>query len=774
LAESVRASVTKAVENKPQSTVEKWKGVIESYDREFKKWDARTDKLLKKYRDENRISRDNNARFNILWANVNTLVPAVFAKLPKPDVSRRFRDSDPDGRVAALILERGLEYETEHYPDYYATMRQCVYDRFLGGRGTAWVRYEPHMRAAAKAQPVDGEEVTDDIDEPGEELDYECAPVDYVHWKDFGHTVARTWEEVSQVWRWVYMKMPAKVERFGEELAAKIPKDAPPKEGRNKQDMGADPEQEDGSFICELWDKDTKKAYWFSKSYPDILDEKDDPLGLEEFFPCPKPLFSTLTNESLVPVPDFTMYQDQARELDTLCDRIDGLINALQVKGVYDAAEPALARIFTEGQNGNLIPVKNWAAFAEKNGLAGAIDIVDLKPIYEALKAAYEAMAQVLNQIYDLTGLSDIIRGQSEANETATAQKIKGQYASLRLKFLQFDVARFASELLQLKAQVICGQFEPKTIALISGVSQLADVDKPRAPAAMALLIGPERMIDPNADAGENPMRAFRIEVNADTMVQMDEDAEKQARIEFITAQGTFMKKALPMAQASPQVLPLIGALWKFSVGAFKVGKALEGEFDAVIDAAKQEAMKPQPPKPDPEMARVQAQAQADQMRSQNEQQNNAAKLQFEQQKSQMQAALDTRLKELELTFEKWKVEYEGRIKLEIAEIAAKGTLQAAQMSAAASGADLELDGEVKGKVKDGPMAKAAQQVSENAQKVADMHGELKGALDAHRQMLEGQAQKQAAPQERMITMPSGRKYIRRDNGNQTQILPVQ
>lgn len=774
MAESVRVSVTKAVEGKTQSTVEKWKGVIASYDREFKRWDARTDKLLKKYRDENRISRDNNARFNILWANVNTLVPAVFAKLPKPDVSRRFRDSDPDGRVAALILERGLEYETEHYPDYYATMRQCVYDRFLGGRGTAWVRYEPHMRAAAKKQPTDGAEVTDDVDEPGEELDYECAPADYVHWKDFGHTVARTWEEVSQVWRWVYMKMPAKVERFGEKLAKLIPKDAPPKEGRNKQDMGADSEQEDGSFICELWDKDTKRAYWFSKSYPDILDEKVDPLGLEEFFPCPKPLYATLTNETLVPIPDFTMYQDQARELDTLCDRIDGLINALQVKGVYDSAAPELARIFTEGQNGNLIPVKNWAAFAEKNGLDGSIDIVDLKPIYEALKAAYEAMAQVLNQIYDLTGLSDIIRGQSEANETATAQKIKGQYASLRLKFLQFDVARFASELLQLKAQVICGQFEPKTIAVMAGVDQLADADKPRVPAAMALLIGPERIENPDADAGENPMRAFRIEVNADTMVQMDEDAEKQARIEFITAQGTFMEKALPLVQASPVIAPLIGALWKFSVGAFKVGKTLEGEFDAVIQKAKEEAAKPQQPKPDPEMARVQAQAQADQQRATNERESNAAKLQFEQQKAQMQGVLEKTLEELRLTFEKWKVEYEGRIKLEIAEIAAKGTLQAAQMSAAAAGADLELDGEVKGKVKDGPMAKAAQQVSEHAQRVADMHGELKGALDSHRQMLEGHAQQQAAPQERTITMPSGRKYIRRDHGNQTQIMPVQ
>ena len=781
MAESVRASVTKAVDGGGQTAVQKWTGVIASYDREFKKWDARVDKILKRYRDESRpTSREGTAKFNVLWSNVNTLVPAVFAKIPKPDVSRLFRDSDPVGRVAALILERGLEYETEHYPDYYATMRQCVYDRFLGGRGTSWVRYEPHIKAEQKAEPTDGVQVTDDVDEPEETLDYECVPTDYVHWKDFGHTVARTWEEVPQVWRWVYMRMPAKIERFGEELAKKIPTDAPPKEGKNRNEMGADAPPEDGSFVCELWDKDTKKAVWFSKSYPELLDEKDDPLGLEGFFPCPKPLYSTLTNETLVPVPDFTQYQDQARELDTLCDRIDGLIQALQVRGVYDNAIPELARIFTEGQNGNLIPVKNWAAFAEKNGLAGAIDIVDLKPIYEALKAAYEAMAQVLNQIYDLTGLSDIIRGQSDPNATATAEKIKGQYASLRLKFLQFDVAKFASELLQLKAQVICGQFSPEQIMRIGGVEQLSEADKALVPSAMELLIGPERMANPDAKQGPNPLRNFRIEVNADTMVQMDEEEEKAKRIEFITAQGVFMEKALPMVQASPQVAPLVAALWKFSVGAFKIGKTLEGEFDAVIDKAKQLAVQPQQPKQDPDMARVQMDGQIQQQRLQSEQQNNAAKLQTEQQAESMkmqaeerESARDMELEKMKLQFEQWKVELQEQTKIEIARINAQSTLQSAQLSAAASGADMELDGEVKGKVGKGPMGKAAESVQGTADSISEILPQIVQAVEKMMQAHEETAAKAKQPQERTITMPSGRKYIRRDVDGATQIQAI-
>ncbi len=195
--------------------VQKWLNHISAYDREFKKWEGRVEKILKRYRDEMRDGRRGytEARYNILWANVQTLTAAVYSKTPQPDVSRRFRDNDPVGRVASLILERALDYEIQHYPDYRQTMRECVLDRFLGGRGTSWVRYEPHFRAMATGAPVDGEQVSEDVDEPQEELDYECAPTDYVHWKDFGHTVARTWEEVTAVWRRAYMTRQMLVER---------------------------------------------------------------------------------------------------------------------------------------------------------------------------------------------------------------------------------------------------------------------------------------------------------------------------------------------------------------------------------------------------------------------------------------------------------------------------------------------------------------------------------------------------------------------------------
>ena len=653
--ETVRESVARAVEGSPTSQVEHWQGIVRAYERKFKNWEARVERILKRYRDENRDkSKDGgSAKFNILWSNVQTLLPAVYSRMPKADVSRRFRDSDPVGRVAGLILERACQYEIEHYPYFRNSMKQAVLDRFLGGRGTAWARYEPHIRAKAQDLPTDGDQVTEDVDEPQEELDYECSPTDYVPWRDFGHNVCRTWEEVTCVWRKVYMTRQACVERFGEELGNRIPLDAVPEEIKKDKQSGGENANMSRALVYEIWDKETLKAYWMAPAMPELLDEKDDPLKLEGFFPCPKPLYATMTNESLEPIPDFSMYQDQAKELDTLSARIQGLINALKINGVYDASVPELKRIFTEGGNTDLIPVKNWMPFAEKGGLAGAIDIVELKPIYEALREAYNSVQQVLQQIYDLTGISDIIRGQSNANETATAQRIKGQYASLRLKSLQTEVAEFASALIQMQAQIICGQYQPETILKMAAVEEMLPEDQALIQPAIELLIGPERMSDPvSGEQGRNPMRSFRIEVNSDTMVQIDEDEEKTKRVEFLTSIGTFMEKAMPMAEASEEMRPLILQLMKFAVGAFKVGKTIEGAFDATIEKFEQQAKQPKPPKQDPEMMRVQADTQIQQARVQADQQTNQMKMQAAAQEAQAKMQAEAQAEQMRMQAE--------------------------------------------------------------------------------------------------------------------------
>ena len=625
---------------------EDWYKTIMGYERSYKRWEARVDRIVKKYKDDSRYDRNPNARFNILWSNVQTIQPAIFARLPRPDVSRRFRDNDPIGRVASMMLERALEFEIEHYGDYKSAMNNAVLDRLLGGRGVAWVRYEPHIVGEETGEPDDGFSVTEDSDEAKtpeamenesqERIEYECCPVDYVHWRDFGHTIARTWEEVTAVWRRVYMSRPALVERFGEELGYKIPLDTKP------DDLKQSYKSDDGVYeavIYEIWDKETGKVLWISKSLGKIVDERDDPLGLENFWPCPKPLYATLTTDSLEPIPDFTIYQDQARELDVLCDRIDGLINALKVRGVYDASASELQRLFSEGENNTMIPVNNWMAFAEKQGMKGAIDLVDLAPFAAALLSCYQAMEQVKGQIYELMGIADIQRGQSDPNDTLGAQIIKSNNAAGRLKTQQHAVVDFATSLLSIKAQIICNHFTDDTLVKISGAMQLSEQDKQLIPQAIALL---------RDEAAKN----FRIEVTSDSMIYQDEQQEKADRTAFLASVGQFMQMALPAATQAPELTPMLMEMLKFGVTAFKAGKQLEGIIDQTADDFRKqyEQSKGQPKPPSPEAQKAQMEMQIEQ-----------AKMQARQSELQTQAQLEQQKMQAQIEIEKAKQEYQAQ-----------------------------------------------------------------------------------------------------------------
>jgi len=722
---------------------EDWYKTIMGYERSYKRWEARVDRIIKKYKDDSRYDRNPNARFNILWSNVQTIQPAIFARLPRPDVSRRFRDNDPIGRVASMMLERALEFEIEHYGDYKSAMNNSVLDRLLGGRGVAWVRYEPHIVGEAEDMPEDGLEVTEDSDEAEtpeavelenpERIEYECAPVDYVHWKDFGHTIARTWEEVTAVWRKVYMSRPALCERFGEELGYKIPLDTQP------DDLKQSYKTNDGVYealIYEIWDKETGKVLWISKSLGKILDERDDPLGLENFWPCPKPLYSTLTTDSLEPIPDFVIYQDQARELDVLCDRIDGLINALKVRGVYDASASELQRLFSEGENNTMIPVHNWMAFAEKQGMKGAIDLVDLAPFASALMSCYQAMEQVKGQIYELMGIADIQRGQTDPNETLGAQIIKSNNAAGRLKTMQHSVVDFATSLLSIKAQIICNHFTDETLVKISGAMQLSDEDKQLIPQAIELL---------RDEASKN----FRIEVTSDSMIYQDEQQEKADRVAFLAAVGSFMQSALPAAQASPELTPMLCEMLKFGVTAFKAGKQLEGIIDQTADdLRKQYEMSKGQPKPPPveiqkaqmdsqaKMQQLQMTAQLEQAKLQGQMELEKAKQEYQAQENQLKFQLEAQRNQADLEMQarvaQMKMMTERNTQVLLAHINNGAKIETARISAGTDdGAQAYMTEEDMAHAMEHPMQPIANAIGQGNQQMAQAISALVDTINA-------------------------------------------
>lgn len=720
---------------------------IDLYDSEVKKWDRQSKRIIKRYKDDrggDGTIESQERRFNVLWSNTQNLQPALYARNPKPDIQRRYKDADPIGRVASDVLERSITYfcDTDHFA---AVSRQCVLDYLLPGRGTSWARYVPHFKPA--------EEVTDDIG-PGDdqedqakapdEIDYEEVVIDYVHRDDFGHNICRTWDEVWAGWRKVYMTRRELAKRFtdlDEAQIAEIPLDY------KKQDLEGKV-IDDGAakaVIYELWDKTRKIAVWLHKSIPDALDLRPDPLRLEHFFPFPKPLLTNLVNDSLIPTPLYVEYQDQAAELDLLTARIAQMTKCLKVVGIYDASAEGLNRMFNEGTENELIPVQNWAGMMEKGGMDNAYSLVKVGDIAKTLLDAYSAREQVKRDLDEITGMSDIIRGATDPNETASAQKLKSGYANQRISDMQRDVQRFIREEIRIMTDIIANHFQMETIKQISGVRLLTAAEKqayqnplmghnggpamasgpgapmlpgqppaqPTTPPPLPPGVTPDQMeqmlTDPSWEEVEalirnKALRCFRIDIETDSIIKADEEAEKASRIEFLKASGEFLQQAVTAGQEQPALIPLLGQMLMFGVRAFPVGKELESAFNSTLQKLEKEAANPQP-KPNPEMAKIAADAQLGQQKMQQEAQLAQQKAQLEAQvaqaeqqaqaqqsaqQNQMEAAREQRKLEAETQLQREKMQGELQLGLQEAWINAKAKIAVARITAKTSDGNVD------------------------------------------------------------------------------------
>jgi hypothetical protein len=593
-------------------SAQKWQEQIRLSNREREKWETRNKKIIDRYRDTRSDHERSLKKFNILWSNIETLEPALYSATPVPVVVRRFRDTDPVGRAASEVLQRCLAYSIEEY-DFDEVLRQNVLDYLLTGFGVAWVRYEPTF--SQEPDPLTGI--------PVEKIAYEQALCDYVHWCDFACSQARVWEEVWWVGRRVYMTREEGVERFGD-VFSRVPLDHSPYEDKSKS--AGMPSTDKKATIWEIWDKKRRKVVWIHPDFPTVLDERDPPVDFRGFFPCPRPLYGTKANDNLVPVPDYAQYQDQALQLDKITARTSLLEDALRVAGVYDASAKDLSRLMNGDMRNILIPVANWAEFASKGGIQGSIQFVPLGEVAQALQHLYNAFELEKQKIYEITGISDIVRGASQASETATAQRIKAQWGSIRLRNKQREVQRYTRDLLRLKAEIIAELFQPETLLQMSGIqlpSQQEEMLKfqqaqqqHQMMAQQAQAQGQQPPPPPPEPQGpfmedvvgllrNDRLRTFRIDIETDSTIAPDEAQEKQDRAEFLQSFMTFLQGAAPLLPVAPELGPVFKDLMLFGIRAFRVGSGMEETIERSMDQLGQRLAQPPAPPPDPNQAKM-------------------------------------------------------------------------------------------------------------------------------------------------------------------------
>ena len=465
---------------------------------EFQKdWWTRSDAVIDRYTDTRKGRGNDDTRVNLFTANIQTQRAMLYGKTPSTEVKRRFADPGDDvARVAGESLQRMLNTDIERDSDTYAqALEMALDDRLLPGFGSCRVRYE--------VETEDGEYV-DAIKEVGEDgVEYEVAPgyqpeptitkeeveVDYVHWKDERWSPCRHYHEVRwRAWK-ADMTRDALHARF-DAVLGEVEVDLIPLKARKSTDENDKLKDDPWSRaeVWEIWSKEHRKVFWWVAGANKILDSQEDPLKLDGFFPSPKPMMANSTTSKFMPVPDFYLAQDLYNEIDSVSTRITKLERAIKAVGVYDKTSEELKRLLSEGTDNQMIPVDGFLAFGEKGGLKGAVDWLPLEQFVAALDKLREYRSELIALLYQVTGMSDIMRGQSSGATTATEQAIKAKFASTRMQAFQNEFARFASDIMAIKAEIISKHFSPQTIIERSNMKYLSPQDQQLAQAAVQII----------------------------------------------------------------------------------------------------------------------------------------------------------------------------------------------------------------------------------------------------------------------------------------------
>lgn len=644
----------KEAETNPPRDSAYWLLELQAAHEREKTWRERAEKVVTRYRDE-REATSSVRKVNILWSNTEVMEASLYTSSPNPDVRRRFGTSDKIGRNAALALERSLSYCVDAH-DLDGAIKLALEDSLLPGRGVCWEVYEPTLGK----DDAGNEAVTD-----------QETRTEWVYWEDYREGQARSWDKVPWVARrHLWTKKQVEDADLDEKASIAFNHSTAPASVKDEQEVLKRAE------IWEIWDKVERQRVYVSEGCPKILKTTPDPYKLKGFFPCAEPLRAVQSTKTRVPIPHFTLYQDQADELDRLTDRLYRLTEFIKWAGAYDSAEGANAELKTlaTANDGDFIPVKNWGQFASKGGLEGVFQTVDISVLAEVVEGLERRRAVLIQTVYEVTGISDIIRGSTDPRETKGAQTLKAQFGSMRMQKLQKEVQRFVRDIIRIKAEIIAEHFSQQKIAEISqlelptkeelAAQQMAAQQQAMQAAAMQPAAGmppqapdqapaqpvPQEPAAAGATPQEGPpvtwddvmavlrsddRRAYKVDIETDQTAFQNAEEEKKSRIEFMQAFGDILEKSMVAIQTSPALLPLMRENVLFTMQAFKVGRVLE---EAVEDTFTQLAqqLKQQQPKPSPdevkaqaEMERMKAEMQMDMQRFQMEMRAKIAELQM-------------------------------------------------------------------------------------------------------------------------------------------------
>lgn len=713
----------------PQKDLRRWLLEIKLAEKREKDWRQVGKAILATYRGTKRKKNS----FNILWANTEVLRPALYNSTPKPDVRRRFRQNDKLGKAVSEVSQRSLAYCVDAY-DLDACLVNDVLDALLPGRGQSRVKYIPKIKTIPKASSGTPPASVDAAgDATHEEVEYEQALCDHVQWDDFIHGPGKVWQEVQWVGFKHRLTRDDLIEKFGEEIGRKITLD-----DADDSDL-KDKSNEDlkdtfkRALLWEIWDKDGGKVFFVNESYRESVlypdgEDGTPPLKFKNFFPCPRPLMLVEDTGNLIPDPLYEQYKEQAQELDRISTRINKIIDACKVRFVYDPTLTELKSLMEAGDNEG-IPAEQARAWMANGGIEKAIWWMPIEQIAAVLQQLYLARDAAKAAIYEITGISDIIRGATDPNETLGAQKLKANSASLRLQRMQREVQRYTRDLIRLLAEVIGEHFDPQTLAQMTGLQFPTNAQKQEIQLTIQAFQQSGQQMTPEiqqkAEQAQQALsmpswedimgvlrsdmqREYRVDVETDSTVAQSLSQDMEGLHEVLTSVVELFTGLGPAVQSGALSIEAAKAMVMTVVRRARMGMEVEDALESGMQEPKPQA-DPKAAAEAAKQAQAQQQAQHDQQMAQrqqaHEEQIAQRQLAFEQQKAQAEAAAEerrmameahfeerrlqmeadakARQAEMDMAFQRFKALLDSITKVEVAEIGADATLSAAQEKAA-------------------------------------------------------------------------------------------
>ena len=622
--------------------------------------------------------------FNILYSNTETMLPSLYSAIPRPVVDRRFKDADPLGKAAAEAGRRGLEFlidtNVEGYETFDEAMRAAVVDALLPGRGVTSLKYDAEivgddLEAKMPAAAKDAEEEAEEAPVPYKASELVC--VESRKWDRYAQGYATTWSKVPWIAFGEYVDLEEATRIAGKKLAGKLQysdERDPEEEKKPNEEQG----EKKVTLIWRIWDKESRQVLFVSESYADgFLKKVSDPLGVTGFFPVPKPLTLVEKANDLTPTSLYSLYKLQAKELNSLSQRIIRIVHAIKARGVYDGELGDDIRRLMEADDNELIPADKNSSLAAEKGLGNAIwfmPIVELVTVLRELMQAREACKAV---IWEIMGIADIMRGASVASETLGAQQIKQAWGSLRLKRMQKEVQRYCRDTLRIMLEIAVNKFSEDTWAKMTGLPYLTEQQGAAVDAQLQAMQLQMQMqqggIDPQTGQPLPPdpqvqqqfqqlqaeaqkprwtqvlgmlkddmQRAYRIDIETNSTVEPEAADDQKNISEVMNALGQFLAGVNPLIEQGIMPFEAAQTMLLAIVRRYRFGTEFEDQIKQMKppqpkDDGTQQKMAMEKQKHDAEMQAQQVDQQAKQSELQQKGQLDAQKMQMEMAKMKME-----------------------------------------------------------------------------------------------------------------------------------------